>query len=117
VSRPGNRPGSLSGGRGAARAGDQAAYTGYQDLSKRYVAELKKPRIRLGSALGLLGAAGVGPGDREDDPVNTAYVRQLDLTPCREPIYQRRPPIYNTLLSIDITPLQIDITRCKLTPA
>lgn len=44
----------------AYQAGYHAAYGSYQDLSKRYVAELKKPRIRLGSALGLLGAAGVG---------------------------------------------------------
>src|SRR3990172_1434837 len=44
----------------AYEAGYQAAYTGYQDLSQRYVAELKKPRIRLGSVIGLLGAAGVG---------------------------------------------------------
>jgi len=40
--------------------GYQTAYAGYQDLSNRYVAELKKPRLRLPSALGLLGAAGVG---------------------------------------------------------
>lgn len=44
----------------AYQTGYQAAYAGYQDLSRRYVAELKKPRIRLGSALRLLGAAGVG---------------------------------------------------------
>ena len=44
----------------AYQSGYQAAYTGYQDLSKRYVAELKEPRIRIGSALGLLGAAGLG---------------------------------------------------------
>jgi hypothetical protein len=40
--------------------GYQAAYSGYQDLSDRYVAELKKPRLKLPSAIGLLGAAGVG---------------------------------------------------------
>jgi hypothetical protein len=40
--------------------GYDAAYAGYQDLSDRYVAELRKPRLRLPSALGLLGAAGVG---------------------------------------------------------
>ncbi len=39
---------------------DQAAYAGYQDLSQRYIAELKKPRIRLGSVIGLIGAAGIG---------------------------------------------------------
>lgn len=44
----------------AYQAGYQAAYAGYRDLSRRYVAELKKPRIKLGSAIGLLGAAGVG---------------------------------------------------------
>ena len=38
----------------------QAAYAGYRDLSQRYIAELKKPRIRLGSVIGLLGAVGVG---------------------------------------------------------
>lgn len=41
-------------------AGYDAAYADYRDLSARYVAELKKPRIRLGSAIGLLGAAGLG---------------------------------------------------------
>ena len=44
----------------AYEAGYQAAYAGYRDLSGRYVAELKKPRIRLGSAIGMRGAAGVG---------------------------------------------------------
>jgi hypothetical protein len=44
----------------AYQTGYRTAYMGYQDLSRRYVAELKKPRIRLGSALGILGAAGVG---------------------------------------------------------
>jgi hypothetical protein len=44
----------------AYQSGYQAAYAGYQDPSRRYVTELRKPRIRLGSALGLLGAAGVG---------------------------------------------------------
>src|SRR3990170_4421468 len=44
----------------AYQRGYQAAYAGYQDLSKRHIAELRKPRIRLGSALGILGAAGVG---------------------------------------------------------
>jgi hypothetical protein len=45
---------------GAYQAGYQAAYAGYQDLSGRYVAELAKPKVRLGSAIGILGAAGVG---------------------------------------------------------
>lgn len=44
----------------AYRAGYDAAYVGYQDLSGRYVAELRKPSLQLGSALGLLGAAGAG---------------------------------------------------------
>ena len=44
----------------AYEAGYQAAYAGYQDLSQRYIAELEKPRIRLGSVIGLRGAAGVG---------------------------------------------------------
>jgi hypothetical protein len=44
----------------AYQAGYQTAYAGYRELSERYVAELKKPRIRLGSVLGLIGAAGVG---------------------------------------------------------
>ena len=29
-------------------------------LSERYIAELKTPHIRLGSVIGLLGAAGIG---------------------------------------------------------
>ncbi len=45
---------------GAYEAGYQAAYAGYQELSQRYIAELKKPRIRLGSVIGLIGAAGIG---------------------------------------------------------
>jgi hypothetical protein len=44
----------------AYEAGYQAAYAGYQDLSQRYIAELNKPRIRLGSVIGILGAVGVG---------------------------------------------------------
>ena len=44
----------------AYETGFQAAHAGYQDLSGRYVAELRKPRIRLGSTLGLLGATGAG---------------------------------------------------------
>ena len=42
------------------RRGFEAAYAGDQDLSRRHIAELKTPRIRLGSALGLDGAVGVG---------------------------------------------------------
>jgi len=46
---------------GAYHSGYQAAYTSYQDLSKRHLAELRKPRITLGSAaLGLLAAMGAG---------------------------------------------------------
>ena len=44
----------------AYQAGYDAAYGSYQDQSRRYVAELHKSRFRLGSAVGLLGAAGVG---------------------------------------------------------
>jgi hypothetical protein len=36
------------------------AYASYQDLSKRHLAERAMPRVRLGSVLGLLGAAGAG---------------------------------------------------------
>ena len=43
-----------------AETGFQAAHAGYQAISGRYVAELRKPRIRLGSTLGLLGATGAG---------------------------------------------------------
>ena len=38
----------------------QAAYTGYRDLSQRYVAELKKPGISLGRTIGLVAAVGAG---------------------------------------------------------
>ncbi|MBI4500783.1 MAG: hypothetical protein HY700_06435 [Gemmatimonadetes bacterium] len=44
----------------AYRSGYDAAYVGYQDLSTRYVAELRKPRIRFGSAVQFLAAAGIG---------------------------------------------------------
>jgi hypothetical protein len=44
----------------AYQAGYDAAYAGYQDLASRHVAELRKPRIRIPSVIGLLGAAGVG---------------------------------------------------------
>jgi len=37
-----------------------AAYASYQDLSRRYIAELNKPRIRLPSIVGFVGAVGVG---------------------------------------------------------
>jgi hypothetical protein len=47
--------------RQAYEAGYQTAFTSHQDLTARYVAELKKPRLSLGSTLGLcLGAAGAG---------------------------------------------------------
>ena len=32
----------------------------YQDLSRRYIAELNKPRIRLPAIVGFVGAVGVG---------------------------------------------------------
>ena len=44
----------------AYRAGYDAAYTGYQDLLARYVAQLRKPRITLGRSIGLIAAAGAG---------------------------------------------------------
>lgn len=44
----------------AYRAGYQSAYESYGALSERYVAELSRPRIRLGSALGFLLGAGTG---------------------------------------------------------
>ena len=44
----------------AYRAGYQAAYTGYLSISKRYVAELKKPRITFGSTFRFVAAAGAG---------------------------------------------------------
>jgi hypothetical protein len=44
----------------AYETGYQVAYASYQRLSERHIAELAKPRIRLRSALGLLGAAGAG---------------------------------------------------------
>jgi hypothetical protein len=47
--------------RQAFEAGYQHAVTSHQDLTTRYVAELRKPRFSLGSTLGLcLGAAGAG---------------------------------------------------------
>ncbi len=36
------------------------AYTSYQDLSRRYIAELNKPHIRLPSIVGFVATAGVG---------------------------------------------------------
>jgi len=45
---------------GAYEAGYRAAYAGYHDLSQRYVTELRKPKLRLGSALSLILAAGAG---------------------------------------------------------
>ncbi len=44
----------------AYRSGYDAAYAGYQDVSGKYVAELKKPRIRFASTLHLFAAAGAG---------------------------------------------------------
>jgi len=44
----------------AYQTGYQAAFASYQDVSKRHIAKLKKPRIRLVSAVGIVGAAGVG---------------------------------------------------------
>jgi len=44
----------------AYETGYHAAFTGYQDLSRRYLAELKRPRIEIHAPIGLLGAAAVG---------------------------------------------------------
>jgi hypothetical protein len=41
-------------------AGYEAAYTGYQDLSRRYVAELRRPRITVGRSIQLVAAVGAG---------------------------------------------------------
>jgi uncharacterized small protein (DUF1192 family) len=41
-------------------SGYQAAYAAHQDLSGRYVAELRKPRVTLGRTVGLLAAVGAG---------------------------------------------------------
>jgi hypothetical protein len=49
-----------SANRRAYQAGYQAAYAGYQDLSDRHIAELKTPRVKWGSTLGLLGATALG---------------------------------------------------------
>ncbi len=44
----------------AYETGYQAAYGAYQHLSRRYVAELRRPSISMGSALGIVGALGLG---------------------------------------------------------
>jgi hypothetical protein len=44
----------------AYRAGYQSAYDSYGALSRRYIAELERPRFRLGSALGFILGAGTG---------------------------------------------------------
>ena len=44
----------------AFEAGYRGAYADYQDLSRRYVAELGKPRFTLGRTAGLLAAVGAG---------------------------------------------------------
>jgi hypothetical protein len=41
-------------------AGYQSAYASYGLLSQRYIAELERPRFRLGSALGFILGAGTG---------------------------------------------------------
>jgi hypothetical protein len=46
--------------RAAFEAGYQHAVNSHQDLTARYVAELRKPRFSLGSTVGLLAAAGLG---------------------------------------------------------
>jgi hypothetical protein len=44
----------------AYQAGYESAYDSYGAVSTRYIAELEKPRIRLGSALGFILGAGAG---------------------------------------------------------
>jgi uncharacterized small protein (DUF1192 family) len=44
----------------AYEAGYHEAYAAHQQLTARYVAELKKPRITLGRSIELIAAAGVG---------------------------------------------------------
>jgi hypothetical protein len=44
----------------AYQAGYDAVYAGYHDLSARYVAELRKPRVTLGGSIGPIAAAGAG---------------------------------------------------------
>ena len=44
----------------AYEAGYRGAYAGYQELSARYVAELRKPRVTLGRTVGLVAAVGAG---------------------------------------------------------
>ena len=44
----------------AYEAGYRGAYADYQDLSRRYVAELGQPRFTLGRTAGLLAAVGAG---------------------------------------------------------
>ena len=39
---------------------EAANAAGHQDLTRRYIAELNKPRIRLSSIVGFVGAVGVG---------------------------------------------------------
>ncbi len=36
------------------------AYASHQDLTRRYIAELNKPRITLGRSIGLIAAIGAG---------------------------------------------------------
>ncbi len=37
-----------------------AAYASHQDLTRRYIAELNRPRIKLPTIVGFVGAVGVG---------------------------------------------------------
>ncbi len=37
-----------------------AAYASHQDLTRRYIAELNKPRITVGRSIGLIAAIGAG---------------------------------------------------------
>ena len=44
----------------AYRTGCRSAFAGYQELNRLYVAELRKPQFRVLTAIGLIGAAGIG---------------------------------------------------------
>lgn len=44
----------------AFEAGYRAAFSSYQDVSRRYLGELRKPRITLGRSIELLAAVGAG---------------------------------------------------------
>ena len=47
-------------GRPPPHRGRRTAYTSHQVLTRRYIAELNKPRFKLPSIVGFVGAVGVG---------------------------------------------------------